>query len=243
MNAARHEAAHAVALYLFGLADVLKPGGVAITPGGGITSLDSPPMTSASLAAMAARVEEYQTEKPGLILCAVTIEAARARPDLAPAIIMFELAGHASEADDWRGDFAQTIIVRTSSDFGTAEAIIADLLAFDGWLPDEPVLQATRDALDRAAAWAELPQVRRLIDAAAVHLEQHGAATWSELEQIFATVETSEGETSVISAAVPGTCPVIRAALGAVAGFAQPATAKNLRAENSTTERNEGTEK
>lgn len=180
-NPARHEAAHAVAIHLLGLADVLLPGGAAVkADGGGLVALNCASVPD--MAAVAARMD-CRDNSP----CGPAIEAALSHPDRVPALLCFVLAGYAATSENWAGDFGRTIVVRTSSDFNTAREILAGLLGGSGLFIDTFVSEQAREAIDRAVEWTRQRHVRTLIDAVARHLEAHGAATWPEIESIFST--------------------------------------------------------
>ena len=232
MSAARHEAAHAVAVYLFDLADVLRPGGAAIRQdGGGAVILDRPEYTARDCLLSSEAVEVIPP-------CRLAIAVAHERPDLAPAILLFLVAGYGATPETWRGRIVDTAYVRVSPDLATARQIIMDLAGGDSWAVYSFASEAAFDSLLRAVEWAALPHVRTMIDAAAAYLEAHGAASWLELETIFfATAETSRGGTLATSAAVPGVCPVEGTALG-TATANPPAAVVALVAENKT-EQNE----
>ncbi len=231
MNAARHEAGHAAALYLLDLAGVLRPGGAAIRQaGGGALILDRPDYTAADCMRSADAAGEIPP-------CRLAIDTARERPELAPAIMLFFLAGYGATPDRWRGDFWESVAVRTSSDFATAREIIIDLAGDDCEAVQCFASQTVYDALGRAVEWAALPHVRTMIDAAAAYLEAHGAASWLGLETIFsATAETSRGGTLTASVCTPDENPLAGAESGTMAGEAPPAAVGSQAPHDTTTE-------
>ena len=185
-NAARHEAAHALAVHLLGLADILRPGGAAITSNGvgGVTALSCDTMPSPSgLIRLADRLCN------GTEPCEPAVTAAREHPALVPELLTFIMAGYGATVQEWRGDFGETIIARTSSDFATARAIILDLLGSDNWPAQSFASESAFDALERAATWAKQSHVKEQIDRGAAHLEEHGAATWTQLQTLFAHID------------------------------------------------------
>lgn len=228
MNACRHEAGHAVAIHLLSLAPILRPGGAAVrADGSGIVALDRANTTADAMATLAARLADCKGNEP----CAPAVDAARARPDLVPDIIMFMLAGYGAEAETWRGEFARTICVRTSPDFNTARQIVMDMADTTGYAAQVFASEAAREALDRAADWAALPHVRALIDLAAAHLEAHGAASWTELENIFSMhTDTARGGTLTASACVAGKNPLAGIMSATVADVAPSAMVESQRA-------------
>ena len=244
MTAARHEAGHAVAVHLLDLADVLKPGGAAVTPGGGLMALgQSADMTAEQLSALAARVEDYQADTRKPILCLVAIEAARARPDLGPAILTFMLSGCAVECREWRGDFSRTITVRTSSDFRTARQMILDLFDFTGLAAESMASEIAFDALERAVEWTSQSNVQELIEAVAAYLAEHHAATWAELQTIFSShTESVRGETLTPPVCVSSESPLAGTKLETVADIAQSATVGNSAPNSNEQTRNEDTQ-
>ena len=234
MNAAAiHEAGHVVAIHLFGLADVLRPGGAAVkSDGGGIVALDC--TGTPDMAALAARCDCTDPSP-----CEPVLTAARGRPDLVPDLLTFTLAGYGATPETWKGNLAKTIDVRFSSDCATVKSILLDLLGVADYEARDFAAEHARDALDRAAAWAAQVHVRALIDRVAAHLAAHGAANWAELEAIFsANTETSRGETLAPSVCAPGESPLAGATLGTVAGQARPA-AVEIQAHNQRTQTKE----
>lgn len=239
MNAARHEAGHLVAIHLLGLADILRPGGAAIAGQKGIVTLAATSQPTASdLSALMARVANAAP-----VSTAPVVEAARQHPELVPALLTFILAGYAAESASWSGDFGRTITVRTSTDFTTAEAIIAELLPYPGWLPECPVLSAARDALDHAVEWAAQPNVRAMIDAVTGRLDASGAITWAELQTFLASVETVTPDRVSLPVDASTVESWTDSPVEAIAGKREPATAGSPRAQQTNDERNEATRK
>ena len=228
MNTCRHEAAHAVAIHLLNLTDTLRPGGAAVrADGGGIVALDCGDVGAVKMRARAAGTD-CNSDEP----CAPAVAAARERPELVPALILFMLAGYGANTDHWRGDLGRTIVVRMSSDSATVRQIIMDLAGSTGYAAQDLASESTRDALDRAAAWCALPHVRTLIDRAAAHLEKNGAASWSELTTIFTHDDASRLEPLALPPCAASESPLAEATLATLAGQTRdPATVGNHRAE------------